>query len=191
MRALPGVRFRTSKIVATGVSAGGLMSIPMASRYKVFTHAMLLHSRCSPSCTRSIGSAAAAYPRHAAPVERLLFSIAISLSDARWSKFHKSISVTAEGCPDGLLDARRLRRIAVFDISPSQFRARPDAHVLLPCRRSVLSQMGSIGRPIWMSTGIYDVDVMPAYVQSLAAQIKQVCQLHRACPVFSVQCAPP
>jgi len=48
VRALPGVRFRTGKIVATGVSAGGLMSIPMASRYTVFTHAMLLHSRCSP-----------------------------------------------------------------------------------------------------------------------------------------------
>ncbi len=47
-------------------------------------------------------------------------------------------------------------------------------------RRSVLSQMGSIGRPIWMSTGIYDVDVMPAYVQTLAAQIKQVSRSHRA-----------
>ena len=35
--------------------------------------------------------------------------------------------------------------------------------------------MGSIGRPIWMSSGVYDVDVTPSYVQTLAAQIKQVC----------------
>ncbi len=48
--------------------------------------------------------------------------------------------------------------------------------------------MGSIGRPIWMSTGIYDVDVMPAYVQSLAAQIKQVCAGVTSCPTSCIRC---
>ena len=68
VRALPGVRFRTGKIVATGVSAGGLMSIPMASRYKVFTHAMLLHSRCTPSYPHCSGFP----PAHTLKMLRLL-----------------------------------------------------------------------------------------------------------------------
>ena len=50
-----------------------------------------------------------------------------------------------------------------------------DPLLLVPDCRSQLAQMGSIGRPMWMSTGIYDVDVTPSYVKTLSAQIKQVC----------------
>ena len=40
--------------------------------------------------------------------------------------------------------------------------------------RSNMDQLGSLSKRIWMSTGIYDVDVTPSYVENLAAQIKQV-----------------
>ena len=45
VRSLPNVVFKTSAIAAAGVSNGGIMAIPMATRYSVFTHAMLFHSR--------------------------------------------------------------------------------------------------------------------------------------------------
>ena len=65
VRSLPGVRFRTGKIVAAGVSAGGLMSIPVVSRYSVFTHAMLFHSRCHrPWWLAHCSSGAAALALH-------------------------------------------------------------------------------------------------------------------------------
>ena len=38
--------FNTSFIAAAGVSNGGFMAVPIASRYSVYTHAMMFHARC-------------------------------------------------------------------------------------------------------------------------------------------------
>ena len=46
MSQLPGVVFDYSHIVAAGVSDGGFMSVPIASRYPIYTHAMIFHARC-------------------------------------------------------------------------------------------------------------------------------------------------
>ena len=43
---LPGVVVNKNKIVAAGVSNGGYMAAPIASRYTVYTHAMLIHALC-------------------------------------------------------------------------------------------------------------------------------------------------
>ena len=43
---VPGVVVDQRKIVAVGVSNGGYMAAPIASRYTVYTHAMLIHALC-------------------------------------------------------------------------------------------------------------------------------------------------
>ena len=43
---LPGVVVNSKKVVAAGVSNGGYMAAPIASRYTVYTHAMLIHAMC-------------------------------------------------------------------------------------------------------------------------------------------------
>ncbi len=49
VRELPGVQFDTRFIAAAGVSNGGFMAVPIASRYSVYTHAMIFHARSRPS----------------------------------------------------------------------------------------------------------------------------------------------
>ena len=46
VRALPGVVFDYQHIATAGVSNGGYMAVPMASRYSIFTHALLYHATC-------------------------------------------------------------------------------------------------------------------------------------------------
>ncbi len=48
VRQLPGVQFDTRFIAAAGVSNGGFMAVPIASRYSVYTHAMMFHARFAP-----------------------------------------------------------------------------------------------------------------------------------------------
>ena len=44
VRHLPNVRFDTRFIAAAGVSNGGFMATPLASRYSIYTHSMNMHS---------------------------------------------------------------------------------------------------------------------------------------------------
>ena len=44
MRGLPGVVFNTNFIAAAGVSNGGFMATPIASRYSIYTHSMNMHN---------------------------------------------------------------------------------------------------------------------------------------------------
>ena len=69
-----------------------------------------------------------------------------------------------------LADQQRDERLAVTS------ERRIDASVLC---RTALGQIGSMSKRIWMSTGIFDVDVTPAYVESISSQIKQVRQSAR------------
>lgn len=45
---LPGVRVDLKHVAAAGVSNGGLMAAPIASRYGIYTHAMMFHAECGP-----------------------------------------------------------------------------------------------------------------------------------------------
>ena len=40
------MKYDPKHVVAAGVSNGGIMAVPTASRYSVYTHAMLIHARC-------------------------------------------------------------------------------------------------------------------------------------------------
>ena len=44
--ALPGVHIDKGHVVSAGVSNGGFMAAPVASRYSIYTHAMLFHATC-------------------------------------------------------------------------------------------------------------------------------------------------
>ncbi len=44
VRGLPNVQFDTRFIAAAGVSNGGFMATPLASRYSIYTHSLNLHS---------------------------------------------------------------------------------------------------------------------------------------------------
>ena len=43
---LPGVMVDRKKVTTAGVSNGGYMAAPVASRYSIYTHAMLIHAMC-------------------------------------------------------------------------------------------------------------------------------------------------
>ena len=43
---LPGVRVNRKKVTTAGVSNGGYMAAPVASRYTIYTHAILFHATC-------------------------------------------------------------------------------------------------------------------------------------------------
>ena len=43
---LPGVRVNRKKVTTAGVSNGGYMAAPVASRYSIYTHALLIHATC-------------------------------------------------------------------------------------------------------------------------------------------------
>ena len=49
---LQDVEYDPKHVVAAGVSNGGIMAAPMASRYPIYTHAMLIHARCG--CRRIV-----------------------------------------------------------------------------------------------------------------------------------------
>ena len=42
-----GYRYDHNHVAAAGVSNGGLMAAPIASRYSIYTHAMLYHAMCA------------------------------------------------------------------------------------------------------------------------------------------------
>ncbi len=44
---LPGVRINTRRVAAAGVSDGGFMASPIASRYTVYTHSINMHNTCA------------------------------------------------------------------------------------------------------------------------------------------------
>lgn len=46
---LPGVKYDPTHVVAAGVSNGGAIVTPLASRYSIYTHAMMLHARRASS----------------------------------------------------------------------------------------------------------------------------------------------
>jgi len=47
--ALPGVKVDLTHVVSAGVSNGGYIAAPVASRYSIYTHAMLFHATCVPT----------------------------------------------------------------------------------------------------------------------------------------------
>ena len=50
---LPGVRINTAKVAAAGVSDGGFMASPIASRYTVYTHSINMHNTWVSHCSGS------------------------------------------------------------------------------------------------------------------------------------------
>lgn len=45
---LPGVRVDMNKVATSGVSNGGYMAAPVASRYSIYTHVLMFHATCAP-----------------------------------------------------------------------------------------------------------------------------------------------
>ena len=43
---LPGVKVDLKHVATAGVSNGGYMAAPVASRYSIYTHALMFHAMC-------------------------------------------------------------------------------------------------------------------------------------------------
>ena len=49
---LPGVRINSRRVAAAGVSDGGFIASPLASRYTVYTHSINMHNTCAAPSDR-------------------------------------------------------------------------------------------------------------------------------------------